>query len=64
MVAEGASRPARTEAHPWHEARSTSGSHHGTDRGRPGAGFTIEFDARTAWDFIVSLGLGDAAETT
>jgi DNA-binding transcriptional ArsR family regulator len=24
--------------------------------------FAIEFDARTAWDFIVSLGLGDAAE--
>ncbi len=25
-------------------------------------GFVIEFDSRTAWDFIVSLGLGDAAE--
>ena len=25
-------------------------------------GFSIEFDPRTAWDFIVSMGLGDAAE--
>ena len=25
-------------------------------------GFGIEFDPRTAWDFIVSMGLGDAAE--
>ena len=25
-------------------------------------GFAIEFDARTAWDFIVSIGLGDAPE--
>src|SRR4030095_9074767 len=25
-------------------------------------GFAIEFDPRTAWDFIVSMGLGDAAE--
>jgi DNA-binding transcriptional ArsR family regulator len=25
-------------------------------------GFTVEFDARPAWDFMVSLGLGDAAD--
>ncbi len=41
------------------------------ERRRPGAvrtvggrapEFAVEFDARTAWDFLVSLGLGEAAE--
>ena len=45
-------------------ARGTADRRPGAVRtvGRRAPDFSVEFDPRTAWDFVVSLGLGDASE--